>query len=253
LEVVVIKTMSDISIAYRRVLLKLSGEALMGNTKFGIEPQVISRLAQEIREIVRIGVQLGLVIGGGNIFRGVGLTATGIDRVSADHIGMLATVMNGLAMQNALNKIDVPTKVMSAIQMSVVCEDYTQRQAMSYLEQNQVIIFVAGTGNPFFTTDSAASLRAIEIGADLMIKATKVDGVYSADPVLDPTAKRFSTLNYNQVIQLGLDVMDTTAVVLCRDNHLPVRVLDISKAGALVRAIAGQDIGTLIFREETEK
>ncbi|EDN66941.1 uridylate kinase [Beggiatoa sp. PS] len=245
--------MSDISVTYRRVLLKLSGEALMGNAEFGIEPQIMSRLAQEIRDIMRVGVQLGLVIGGGNIFRGVGLMASGINRVSADHIGMLATVMNGLAMQNALKKIGVPAQVMSAISMSAVCEDYTQRQAMSYLEQGQVVIFVAGTGNPFFTTDSAASLRAIEMGADLMIKATKVDGVYSADPVVEPTAKRFSRLSYNQVIQLGLGVMDTTAIVLCRDNHLPVRVLDIGKENALVRAIAGQDIGTLIFREETEK
>jgi len=245
--------MSDISVTYRRVLLKLSGEALMGNAEFGIEPQIMSRLAQEIRDIMRVGVQLGLVIGGGNIFRGVGLMASGINRVSADHIGMLATVMNGLAMQNALKKIGVPAQVMSAISMSAVCEDYTQRQAMSYLEQGQVVIFVAGTGNPFFTTDSAASLRAIEMEADLMIKATKVDGVYSADPVVEPTAKRFSRLSYNQVIQLGLGVMDTTAIVLCRDNHLPVRVLDIGKENALVRAIAGQDIGTLIFREETEK
>jgi uridylate kinase len=246
--------MSDISVAYRRVLLKLSGEALMGHTEFGIDPQVMSRLAQEIRDIVRAQVQLGLVIGGGNIFRGTFLTtASGIDRVSADHIGMLATVMNGLAMQNALKQIGVPAVVMSAIRMPAVCEEYSWRQAMSYLEQNQVVIFVAGTGNPYFTTDSAASLRAIEIGADLMIKATKVDGVYSADPVVEPTAKRFSTLSYNQVVQLGLKVMDTTAVVLCRDNHLPVRVLDIGKTGALLHAISGQDIGTLIFQKETEK
>jgi len=218
-----------------------------------IDPQVMSRLAQEIREIVRIGVQLGLVIGGGNIFRGVGLAKSGINRVSADYMGMLATVMNGLAIQDALTKIDVEARLMSALSISTVCENYTQQRAIRHLNKNRIVIFVAGTGNPFFTTDSAASLRAVEIGADLMIKATKVDGVYSADPMVEKTAKRLTRLTYNQVIQQNLGVMDTTAVVLCRDNHIPLRVLDMGKAGALVRAIAGQDIGTLIFREEAEK
>jgi uridylate kinase len=239
--------MSKVSIVYHRVLLKLSGEALMGDAKFGIDPAVISRMAQELQELVRLGVQLGIVIGGGNIFRGVGLNS--IERVSADYMGMLATVMNGLAMQDALQKLGVDARVMSAIGMSTVCEDYTQRGAISHLEKGRVAIFVAGTGNPFFTTDSAASLRAIEIGADLMIKATKVDGVYSADPVADPSAKRFSRLSYNEVIQRGLGVMDTTAVVLCRDNKMLLRVLDMGKTGALVRAISGFDEGTLIDNE----
>jgi uridylate kinase len=241
--------MSEDSIAYHRVLLKFSGEALMGDTQFGIDPPVMSRMAQDIHKLVRLGVQLGIVIGGGNIFRGVGLTASGIDRVSADYMGMLATVMNGLAIQDALQKQGIDARLMSAISMSTVCEDYTQRNAISHLEKGRIVIFVAGTGNPFFTTDSAASLRAIEIGADLMIKATKVDGVYSADPVTDPTAERFSRLTYNEVIQRGLGVMDTTAVVLCRDNNMPLRVLDMGKSGALVRAITGLDEGTLIVNE----
>jgi uridylate kinase len=243
-------TMSKETVVYRRVLLKLSGEALMGHTHFGIDSQSINSIAHQVHEIIGLGVQLGLVIGGGNIFRGIGLTATGIDRVSADYMGMLATVINGLAMQDAFVKAGVPTCVMSAIGIDTLCEQYTQRSAISHLENGRVVIFVAGTGNPFFTTDSAASLRAIEVGADLMIKATKVDGVYDADPVSEPTAKRFSRLSYNQVIQLGLGVMDTTAVVLCRDHNMPLRVLDMGKAGALVRAITGFDEGTLITGEE---
>jgi uridylate kinase len=246
---VVRSTMSEVSVAYRRVLLKLSGEALMGDAKFGIDPQRINSIAQQVHEIVRLDVQLGLVIGGGNIFRGIALTAQGIDRVSADQMGMLATVINGLAMQDVLQKAGIETDVMSAIGISALCENYTRRGAISHLEKGRVVIFVAGTGNPFFTTDSAASLRAIEIGADLMIKATKVDGVYAADPCTDPTAKRFSRLSYNEVIQQGFGVMDTTAVVLCRDNNMPLRVLDMGKAGALVRAIAGFDEGTLIHSD----
>jgi len=235
--------------AYRRVLLKLSGEALMGHAEFGIDPEVIRRVAAEVKEIAAIGVQLGLVIGGGNIFRGAGLTANGIDRVSADHMGMLATVINALAMQDALNKVDLDARVMSAIRIDAVCEDYTRRRAISHLEKSRIVIFAAGTGNPFFTTDSAASLRAIEINAELMIKATKVDGVYSADPVSDPTAKRFVRLSYNDVLARQLGVMDMTAVVLCRENKMPLRVLDMGKAGALKRAILGQDEGTLINSE----
>jgi uridylate kinase len=241
--------MSNISLTYPRVLLKLSGEALMGNTKFGIDPDTLSKTVTNLSEIVKLGVQLGIVIGGGNIFRGVGLTANGINRVTADSMGMLATVMNGLALQDALKKVDITAHVMSAIQISNICEHYSQRNAIKHLENGHLVIFVAGTGNPFFTTDTAASLRAIEIGANLMIKATKVDGVYSADPMTDPTATRFSKLTYNKVIEQRLGVMDTTAVVLCQDNNMPLQVLNMNKDGALVRAIKGLDEGTLINNE----
>jgi uridylate kinase len=242
--------MSALTPAYRRVLLKLSGEALMGSLGYGIDPKVMERLASEIHAIQKLGVQLGLVIGGGNIFRGAGLTANGIDRVSADHMGMLATVINALAMQDALQKAGIHARVMSAIRIDAVCEDYVRRRAVSHLEKGRVVIFAAGTGNPFFTTDSAASLRAIEIGADLMIKATKVDGVYASDPVRDPKAVRFSQLSYNEVLARQLGVMDATAVVLCRDNKMPLRVLDMGKSNALLRAITGQEEGTLIHSEE---
>jgi uridylate kinase len=243
----------EVTNTYRRVLLKLSGEVLMGEANFGIETHTLSRIANELHDIVQLGVQIGLVIGGGNIYRGAGLTAKGINKVSADYMGMLATVINGLALQDALQKVGIKASVMSAININSVCEHYTQRHAISHLEKGRIVIFVAGTGNPFFTTDSAASLRAIEINADLMIKATKVDGVYSSDPVTNPTAKRFSRLSYNKVIQLGLGVMDTTAVVLCRDNNMPLRVLNIGKAGALSRAIAGFDEGTLIDNDGEAK
>lgn len=231
---------------YQRVLLKLSGEALMGNTGYGIDPQVMRRVANEVRDIVKLGVQLALVIGGGNIFRGAGLTASGIDRVSGDYMGMLATVINGLAMQDALLKVEIDARVMSAIRIEAMCEDYTRRRAINYLRKGRVVIFAAGTGNPFFTTDSAASLRAIEIGADLMIKATKVDGVYAADPITNPNAERFTHLSYNDVLAHQLGVMDTTAIVLCRDNKMPLRVLNMGKPGALKQAILGQEEGTLI-------
>lgn len=244
---------SNISPVYRRVLLKLSGEALMGNADFGIQVQGINRLAQQMHEIVHLGVQLGLVIGGGNIFRGVGLMANGVDRAVADYMGMLATVMNGLAMQDTLQKQGIETRVMSAISIEAVCENYTRQRAISHLENGRIVIFVAGTGNPFFTTDTAASLRAIEIGADLMIKATKVDGVYASDPIANPSAKRFSRLTYNQVIQLNLEVMDTTAIVLCRDNLMPLQVLSMEKNNAIVRAIAGFEEGTLICSEEESR
>lgn len=242
--------MTELTPTYRRVLLKLSGEALMGNLGYGIDPQVMMRVASEVREIVDLGVQLGLVIGGGNIFRGVGLAAIGVDRVSADQMGMLATVMNALAMQDALRKVEVHARVMSAIRIDAVCEDYIRRRAISHLDKGRVVLFAAGTGNPFFTTDSAASLRAIEINAQLMIKATKVDGVYATDPVANPQATRFTRLTYNEVLARQLGVMDTTAVVLCRDNKMPLRVLDMGKPGALLRAICGQDEGTLIHSEE---
>jgi len=242
--------MSEDSIEYRRVLLKLSGEALMGDANFGIEPQAISNIVPKVYEIVSLGVQLGVVIGGGNIFRGVNHKASGIDRVSADYMGMLATVINGLAIANALQKAGIETRVMSAIGMEAVCENYTRQSAISHLEEGRVVIFVAGMGNPFFTTDSAASLRAIEIGADLMIKATKVDGVYASDPKRNPNARHYSRLSYDEVVKQRLGVMDTTAVVLCRDNNIPLRVLNMSKKDALVRVIKGLNEGTLIHNEE---
>ncbi len=231
---------------FRRILLKLSGEALLGNEDYGIDPLVIQRLALEIREVAALGVQVGIVIGGGNIFRGAGLAAAGMDRVTGDHMGMLATVINALAMQDALEKISVTARVMSAIKINEVCEDYIRRRAIRHLEKGRVVLFAAGTGNPFFTTDSAASLRAVEIGADLVLKATKVDGIYSADPVTHPDAERFETLAYDDVIQKDLRVMDTSAIVLCRDQSVPLRIFDINNAGALLRIMQGEAIGTLV-------
>ena len=231
---------------YRRILLKLSGEALLGDGDFGIDPQLLDRLAREVREVVSAGVQVALVIGGGNIFRGEALAASGMDRVTGDHMGMLATVMNALAMQDALERMAVPTRVMSALKINQVCEDYIRRRAMRHLEKGRVTIFAAGTGNPFFTTDSAASLRAVEIGADLMVKATKVDGVYSDDPLTNPSAQFYKRLTYDQAIDERLKVMDTTAIVLCRDNGIPLRVMNLYEPGALVRVAAGDDIGSLV-------
>jgi len=231
---------------YRRVLLKLSGEALMGEGDFGIDPAVIRRLAGEVRDLVGAGVQVALVIGGGNIFRGAGLAEAGMDRVTGDQMGMLATVMNGLAMQDALERLGVPTRVMSALKINQVCEDYIRRRAVRHLEKGRVTVFAAGTGNPFFTTDSAASLRAVEIGADLLIKATKVDGVYSSDPLKDPAAVLYPRLTYNQALREDLRVMDATAIVLCRDNRIPLRVMNIYHPGALMRLIQGEDIGSLV-------
>lgn len=238
--------MSDQSPVYKRVLLKLSGEALMGEGDYGIEPSVIGRIADEIKEVVNLGVQVGLVIGGGNIFRGAGLAASGIDRVTGDHMGMLATVLNALAMQDALEKKDVPARVMSALSIHQVCEDYIRRRALRHLEKGRVVMFAAGTGNPFFTTDSAASLRAIEIGADIVIKATKVDGVYSDDPVKNPDAERYARLTYDNVLEKKLMVMDATAVVLCRDHDMPLRIFSIYNSGDLVRLICGEDVGTVV-------
>lgn len=231
----------------RRVLLKLSGEALMGQDHYGINPQVIARVANEVKNVVAANVQLGIVIGGGNIFRGAGLTQNGIERVTGDYMGMLATVMNCLAMQDALGKAGVHARVMSAIRIDAVCEDYTLRRAISHLDRGRVVLFASGTGNPFFTTDSAASLRAIEIRADLMIKATKVDGVYDQDPVKNPTATRFEQLSYQEVIDRKLGVMDTTAVVLCRDNKMPMRVINMNRENAILRAACGEEEGTLII------
>jgi uridylate kinase len=238
--------MSEGSGPYRRVLLKLSGEALMGDLDYGIEPRVIKRIAAEIATARKTGVEIAIVIGGGNIFRGAGLAGAGMDRVTGDYMGMLATVMNALAIQDALESQGVFARVMSALQIHDVCEDYIRRRAVRHLEKGRVIILAAGTGNPFFTTDTAASLRAIEIGADVLLKATKVDGVYDADPVKHPDAKRFDVVSYDQVIGDKLDVMDATAIVMCRDNHLPLRVFDLTRANALVQAVAGDDLGTLI-------
>jgi uridylate kinase len=231
---------------YRRVLLKLSGEALMGDESYGIDPNVIERIAGEIADLCQQGAEIAIVIGGGNIFRGTGLAAAGIDRVTGDHMGMLATIMNSLAMQDALERVQLHARVMSALKINQVCEDYIRRRAVRHLEKGRVVILAAGTGNPFFTTDSAASLRAIEIGAELLIKATKVDGVYSADPVKDKDAVRYDSLNYDEVIERKLGVMDTTAVVLCRDNQMPLRVLDMTKPGSLLNAARGEDEGTLV-------
>jgi uridylate kinase len=234
------------NVKYRRVLLKLSGEALMGKAGYGIDPEVIRRIAGEVRELAQAGVQVAIVIGGGNIFRGEGLAASGIDRVTADHMGMLATLMNALAMQDALEQQGLYARVMSAIKVNQICEDYIRRRAIRHLEKGRVIILAAGTGNPFFTTDSAASLRAIEISANLLIKATKVDGVYSDDPLVNKSATRYQRLSYDEVLERKLEVMDATAVVLCRENHMPLRVLSMTRPGALARAVQGLDEGTLV-------
>ncbi|MDQ2068343.1 UMP kinase [Natronospira bacteriovora] len=239
--------MSQPEIHYRRILLKLSGEALMGDGDYGISPEVIGRLAKEIRDVSRAGVEVGLVIGGGNIFRGAGLADAGMDRVTGDHMGMLATVMNALAMQDALERLGVFARVMSAIRINEVCEDYIRRRAVRHLEKGRVVIFAAGTGNPFFTTDSAASLRAIEVGAEVLLKATKVDGVYTADPLKDPKATRYEHLSYDRVLNDKLNVMDATAIVMCRDNNLPLRVFDVFEPGNLMKILrGGTEIGTLV-------
>lgn len=238
----------EASLKYKRILLKLSGEALMGETSFGIDPAIIKQIALEIQELHGEGAEMAIVLGAGNFFRGSGLAAEGVDRVTADHMGMLGTVMNSLALQDALEQLGMHARVMSAIVINEVCEDYIRRRAIRHLEKKRVVIFAAGTGNPFFTTDSAASLRAVEINAELLIKATKVDGVYSADPVLDESATKYSTLKYDEVIERKLGVMDTTAVVLCRDNNMPLRVLDMMEKGALMRAAKGEEEGTLVMQ-----
>jgi len=239
-------TPTDRPLSYRRVLLKLSGEALMGKGDYGIDPEVIRAMAREIMEAQRAGAQIGLVIGGGNIFRGAGLAAGGMDRVTGDHMGMLATVINSLAMQDALEKSGASARVMSAIKINEVCEDYIRRRAVRHLEKGRIAIFAAGTGNPFFTTDSAAALRATEIGAQLLLKATKVDGIYDSDPMKNPGAKRFESLGYDEVIARNLQVMDTTAFALCRDNRIPLRIYDMMQPGALMRILRGEPLGTLV-------
>jgi uridylate kinase len=231
---------------YKRILLKLSGEALLGDADYGIDPKVLTRLAREIIDVQRGGTEVGVVIGGGNIFRGEGLAAAGMDRVTGDHMGMLATVMNALAMQDALEKLGGRVRVMSAIKINEVCEDFIRRRAIRHLEKGRIVVFAAGTGNPFFTTDSAAALRAIEVGAELLLKATKVDGVYSADPRKDSTAQRFERLTYDQVIERKLAVMDTAAIALCRDYKIPLRIYDINGDGVLMRIMRGEPLGTLV-------
>ena len=232
--------MTATNLPYNRILLKLSGEALLGKEDYGIDPEVLARMASEIGDVVQLGVQIGVVVGGGNIFRGQGLARAGMDRVTGDHMGMLATLINSLAFQDALERVDVMARVMSGLQINEVCEDYIRRRAIRHLEKGRVTIFGAGMGNPFFTTDTAASLRAIEIGADILVKATKVDGVYTADPEKDPNASRFDELSFDKVISDRLDVMDTTAVVMCRDNNLPIRIFDLSTPGNLLRLIRGE-------------
>jgi uridylate kinase len=230
----------------RRILLKLSGEALMGEGEYGIDPRMIGRLADEVVDLIQVGIQVGMVIGGGNIFRGAGLAAAGMDRVTGDQMGMLATVINALAMQDALESRGVLTRVMSALKINQVCEDYIRRRAIRHLEKGRVTLFAAGTGNPFFTTDSAASLRAIEIGAELLIKATKVNGVYSANPLEVHDASFYPRLSYDQALHEKLQVMDATALVLCRDHKIPLRVLNIYQPGALMRLLRGEEIGSLV-------
>ena len=232
--------------AYRRVLLKLSGEALMGPDAYGINREVISRVAGEIKSVVEAGVQLGIVIGGGNIFRGVAGSEQGMERASADYMGMLATVINAIALQNALEREGVTVRVLSAIRIDQVVEPYVRRRAIAHLERGRVVIFAAGTGNPFFTTDTAASLRGIEVGADIVLKATKVDGVYDRDPVRHPDAKRYDTITYGEVLTKRLGVMDATAIALCREQNMPLRVFSIHKPGSLKRAALGENEGTLV-------
>ncbi len=231
---------------YSRILLKLSGEALMGDQGGGIDRTVVLRLAEEIVELRRLGIETGLVIGGGNIIRGSEGAAEGLDRVNGDYMGMLATVLNALAMQDAIEKLGQPVRVMSALRINQICEDFIQRRAVRHLEKGRVVIFAAGTGNPFFTTDSAASLRAIEIGAELLIKATKVDGVYSADPLKYPDARFYARLTYDEALDQRLNVMDATALVLCRDHSMPLRVMNIFQSGAIIRLVMGEEIGSLI-------
>jgi len=236
--------------AYKRVLLKLSGEALRSKDRdLDIDPEVVKQIANEIRSVIEVGVELGIVIGGGNIFRGLSASARGMDRVTADHMGMLATVINSLALQDFLERVDVPTRVMSAVQLEAMAEPFIRRRAMSHLDRGRVVVFAAGTGNPYFTTDSAAALRAIEIGADAILKATKVDGIYSSDPLIDPQATRFNSLTFTEVIEKQLRVMDATAVTLCRENNLPIIVFKLLEEGNLKRVIFGEKIGSIVQGE----
>jgi uridylate kinase len=232
--------------AYQRVLLKLSGEALMGEQAFGVDPAVATQIASEVAEVQRMGVQTAVVIGGGNIFRGLAASARGMDRSTADYMGMLATVINALALQDALEQQDVQTRVLTAIEMRAVAEPFIRRRAIRHLEKGRVVVFAAGTGNPYFTTDTAAALRAMEIKADVILKGTKVDGIYTADPMLHPEATRFDTISYLKVLEQQLRVMDTTAISLCMDNKLPIVIFNLRKAGNLKRAIMGEPVGSLV-------
>jgi len=234
---------------FRRILLKLSGEALLGDGDYGVDPAVLKRIAGEIRDITQMDIQVAVVIGGGNLFRGAGLARAGMDRVTADHMGMLATVMNALAMQDALESQGIYARVMSAIRINEVCEDYIRRRAVRHLEKGRVVIFAAGTGNPFFTTDTAASLRAIEINAEVLLKATKVNGIYSEDPVKNPQAVRYPRLTFDRVLADKLAVMDATAIVMCRDNNLPLQVFNLNNPGDLIRIVKGEELGTVVTNE----
>ncbi len=231
---------------YRRVLLKLSGESLAGEGESGISPTVVAQIAGEVRDARELGCELAVVVGGGNIFRGLKAAEMGMDRATGDYMGMLATVLNSLALQDALEKLGVPTRVLSALEIREVAEPYIRRRATRHLEKGRVVIFAAGTGNPFFTTDTAASLRAVEVGADVIMKATRVDGVYSADPEKDPNAVRFESLSHFDVLQKGLRVMDTTAISLCMENRMPILVFDMMRPGNIVRAVSGESIGTIV-------
>jgi uridylate kinase len=231
---------------YQRILLKLSGEALLGDEDYGIDPVIIDRIACEIQEVHATGVQVAIVIGGGNIFRGAGLAESGIDRVTGDHMGMLATLMNSLALQDSLEKTGVDARVMSAVSVNAVSEDYIRRRATRHLEKGRVVIIAGGTGNPFFTTDTAAALRAIEIGADIVLKATKVDGVYSADPKVDRNAQFYDSLSYDEVIEGKLGVMDANAIVLCRDQGMPIRIFNVFGTGNLMQIVLGEKVGTIV-------
>src|SRR5579864_7926162 len=234
---------------YTRILVKLSGEALLGGGDYGVDPAVLKRIAGELSDIVQMGVQVAVVIGGGNIFRGAGLARAGMDRVAADHMGMLATVMNSLALQDALESLGLHARVMSAIRINEVCEDYIRRRAVRHLEKGRIAVFAAGTGNPFFTTDTAAALRAIEINADVLLKATKVNGIYSDDPVRNAAAVRYPRLTFDKVLSDKLNVMDATAIVMCRDNRLPLRVFNLNNPGDLTRVVRGEEVGTAVTNE----
>ena len=232
--------------AYRRIVLKLSGEALAGSQGYGVDPLVLGRIASEVREVSELGVQIAIVIGGGNIFRGLAASAGGMERATADYMGMLATVINALALQDALEKVGLQTRVLSAIEMRAVAEPYIRRRSIRHLEKGRIVIFAAGTGNPFFTTDTAGALRAVEIGADAIMKATKVDGIYSADPKLDANAQRLDRLTYIEALNRGLQVMDATAISLCMDNKLPIIVFDLTRSGNIKRIVLGETVGSIV-------
>jgi uridylate kinase len=231
---------------YRRIVLKLSGEALAGSQGYGLDPSVLTRVGDELREVTKLGVELAIVIGGGNIFRGMAASAGGMERATADYMGMLATIINALALQDALEKAGCQTRVLSAIEMRAVAEPYIRRRAIRHLEKGRVVIFAAGTGNPFFTTDTAGALRAVEIGADAILKATKVDGIYSADPARDASAERLARVTYIEVLNRRLEVMDTTAISLCMDNKLPIVVFDLTRPGNIARIVCGEPVGSIV-------